>query len=439
MLSHKEATLFGANAIFLSVAGLLFLFPGQAALFFPAFALILCWNDFRADAETHGIFLFLATIAALLVASRAAPPEKWVLAAELALVWAVGWALSSGRGRLEKERRRVHGLIQECALEIRDLERDLRFYSQFQDSAGQQIRARRELTDAAKSLSSPLDAREVQLRLIGILQAKYPSARVQILPGQPQDPLVEASVAGHGSMLVRDAQSDERFRARPGLGFRSAIVAPMTVMRQPFGFLKLESDAASTFAPEDLKSVDFFATLASLALENIHFYESIHTLATHDALTQLYTHKAFQNRLEEEVLRAGRGHTPVSMILCDVDHFKRYNDSYGHQAGDVLLQKVATILASHARPVDFAARYGGEEFALILPSVGREQAVELAERIRSRIASEPFLFQSQPTRVSASFGVSCFPNDATTPSQLLRAADERLYRAKAGGRNRVIG
>jgi diguanylate cyclase (GGDEF)-like protein len=165
----------------------------------------------------------------------------------------------------------------------------------------------------------------------------------------------------------------------------------------------------------------------------------VHRQATHDALTQLHSHRAFQQRLQEEVLRSGRSQTPLALIMLDVDHFKRYNDSYGHQAGDHLLRTLAGVLGSFARPVDFVARYGGEEFAIILPNFVRSEAVQLAEKIRARVAAEPFAFQGAPTRATMSLGVAAFPTDATTPSQLVRVADERLYRAKHGGRNQVVG
>ena len=125
--------------------------------------------------------------------------------------------------------------------------------------------------------------------------------------------------------------------------------------------------------------------------------------------------------------------------MCDVDHFKSYNDRYGHQAGDHLLKTLAGILASFARPVDMVARYGGEEFTLILPNYVRSETVQLAERIRARVSDEPFVFQGLPTRATMSFGVASFPQDATTASQIVRCADERMYRAKHGGRNQVVG
>jgi diguanylate cyclase (GGDEF)-like protein len=210
-------------------------------------------------------------------------------------------------------------------------------------------------------------------------------------------------------------------------------------MRQPAGFLKLESDQPGAFTPEDLRTADLFATMAALSLENIQLYEHVHEAAVHDPLTQLYSHRAFDARLREELLRAGRSQTPLSFILCDIDHFKVYNDRYGHQAGDQLLRTLAAIIASFARPVDFPARYGGEEFCLILPNFVRSEAVGLAERIRLRVAAEPFVLRGQRTGATMSFGVASFPVDATTASQIVRIADERLYRAKDGGRNQVVG
>jgi diguanylate cyclase (GGDEF)-like protein len=210
-------------------------------------------------------------------------------------------------------------------------------------------------------------------------------------------------------------------------------------MRQPAGFLRLEAARPEAFSPEDLRTVDLFATMAALSLENIQLYEHVHQAAVHDPLTQLFSHRAFEGRLREELLRSGRGQTPLSFILCDIDHFKSYNDRYGHQAGDQLLRTLAAIIASFARPVDFPARYGGEEFCLILPNVAHAQAVELAENMRRRVAAEPFVFQGQKTGATMSFGVSSFPGDATTASQIVRIADERLYQAKNSGRDRVVG
>lgn len=130
------------------------------------------------------------------------------------------------------------------------------------------------------------------------------------------------------------------------------------------------------------------------------------------------------------------------MLLMDIDHFKRYNDTYGHAAGDQVLVRFSQVLGRLVRPVDMLARYGGEEFVLILPQVTVIQAREMAENIREAIAAEVFQFGSDSStqeHVTVSIGLSNFPNEATIASQLLRVADYRLYQAKEGGRNRVVG
>jgi diguanylate cyclase (GGDEF)-like protein len=128
--------------------------------------------------------------------------------------------------------------------------------------------------------------------------------------------------------------------------------------------------------------------------------------------------------------------------MMDIDHFKRYNDTYGHAAGDQVLVRFSQVLGRLVRPVDLLARYGGEEFVLILPQVSVVQAREMAENIRQTIAAEVFQFgpdSSMQESVTVSIGLSNFPNEATIASQLLRVADYRLYQAKEAGRNRVVG
>lgn len=156
-------------------------------------------------------------------------------------------------------------------------------------------------------------------------------------------------------------------------------------------------------------------------------------LATTDGLSGLKNHRAFQERLAEEVSRAQRYQTPLSLVLLDVDHFKAYNDTFGHPEGDVVLRKVARILQTYARGIDLAARYGGEEFVLILPQTNRCGAATLAERIRAAIANT--FWPLRP--ITASFGVATLDLSMDSGSDLVAEADAALYRSKAAGRNQV--
>jgi diguanylate cyclase (GGDEF)-like protein/PAS domain S-box-containing protein len=156
-------------------------------------------------------------------------------------------------------------------------------------------------------------------------------------------------------------------------------------------------------------------------------------VAVTDSLTSLKNRGALMERLGEEVQRARRYNLPLSLAMLDVDHFKSYNDSFGHPAGDEVLRCVAQILQTHARPSDFNARYGGEEFVVILSNTALQGALAHAERIRQAIQNEPW-----PQRgVTASIGVAALSENITDGNALLRAADDALYKAKHAGRNRV--
>ncbi len=439
MITHRTATLAGSEALFVAVSLLLLRFPQAAPALFPFYGLLPLWSDFRREAEAPIIFLFLIATAGTVLAARAATgAAQAALAGEAAGVLALSWAIALYRDR-DFKRQRAHAMERaELDQQMLDDDRDLKYYKSYEKQAGGQITLRRDLTESAKALGATMDRREVHERLVAILSARFQTSRVIVTADPGGDPALEWALRRKAPLLVKDAAADERLKGSSA-AYRSCVVVPLKVLQQPAGFVKLESDQADAFSPDDLKTVDLVATMAAMSLENIQFYEQVHEQATHDALTQLVSHRTFQQRLQEEILRAGRSQTPMSVVMCDVDHFKRYNDGFGHQAGDHLLRTLAGVLSSFARPVDVVARYGGEEFAFILPNVVRTEAVQLAERVRQRVAAEPFVFQGQNTGVTMSFGVASFPQDATTAPLIMRAADERLYRAKEGGRNRVVG
>jgi diguanylate cyclase (GGDEF)-like protein len=163
-------------------------------------------------------------------------------------------------------------------------------------------------------------------------------------------------------------------------------------------------------------------------------------LSVTDPLTGLANRRRLMAELEREVLRSGRLERPCAVVMLDVDHFKRFNDTYGHPAGDELLRRLADALRRLVREVDTPARYGGEEFMVILPETPNSQAAAIAERIRARVAEERFAPNGDGEQVgcTVSIGLANFPGDAGTPEALIEAADDALYRAKEGGRNRVV-
>jgi len=162
--------------------------------------------------------------------------------------------------------------------------------------------------------------------------------------------------------------------------------------------------------------------------------EELQRLSLTDALTGLANHRLLMQRLGEEGYRHQRTESPFSVIMADVDHFKKYNDKFGHPAGDYVLKAVAAILRESIREVDCAARYGGEEFVVVMPETNVEAAGVAAERIRERLAQQDFSGQ----RITLSIGVAEFPKDAENALSIISAADSALYQAKRGGRNQVV-
>lgn len=165
--------------------------------------------------------------------------------------------------------------------------------------------------------------------------------------------------------------------------------------------------------------------------------ERLRDQSTHDALTGLYNRRYLEDTLGRELTSAERHGHPLSVIMGDLDHFKSVNDRYGHLAGDEVLRVFGGLMKQHARGSDIYCRYGGEEFLLVLPQMPEDKAVERAEQLRSAMVATPVLYGETPIMVTASFGVATFPRDGRTGDELITAADNALYAAKAAGRNRV--
>lgn len=167
-------------------------------------------------------------------------------------------------------------------------------------------------------------------------------------------------------------------------------------------------------------------------------FEQQYVLATTDGLTDLYNHRYFQEQMRMMIEASKRYETSFSLIILDIDFFKKFNDTFGHQAGDAVLRQVAQTLKKNIRSTDIACRYGGEEMSIILPKTDHEIAIFTANKICARVSSKQFkLPNGRETSVTISLGVSTFPVDGTTPEELIEAADKRLYHAKHNGRNQV--
>jgi diguanylate cyclase (GGDEF)-like protein len=220
-------------------------------------------------------------------------------------------------------------------------------------------------------------------------------------------------------------------------GVRSWLGVPIVIYDQVIGVLSVQSRERGAFGPDQQRVAEAIASQAAVAIQNARLYE----LATIDGLTGLYVRRYFDSRLREELERSRRFGAPFSVVLLDIDDFKRTNDTFGHALGDRVLREVAHSMKRNLRGVDIAARYGGEEFAFILPRTGIIDAHAVAERIRHDVADVRIAHEGKIVRVTASLGISCYPDSAMSTSDdvavLLERADVAMYRAKSTGKNRV--
>ncbi len=205
------------------------------------------------------------------------------------------------------------------------------------------------------------------------------------------------------------------------------------------GVLCFAGKAAARIGGESEAFLANAAHQAKIVMENSRLFEKVRSLSIRDSLTGLFNHRHTMEQVANEFGRVGRYEGGVSLLMIDIDYFKRVNDEQGHQAGDVILRDVARILKDALRVVDSVGRYGGEEFVCILPHTNQDEGLRTAERLRTAIASHVFRTGgNRESRVTVSIGVATYPSPRVdSPGGLLREADKALYRAKEGGRNRV--
>jgi len=218
----------------------------------------------------------------------------------------------------------------------------------------------------------------------------------------------------------------------------TAVAIPLRRGNRALGALALYGRrAGDEFGPDDIHLLQSLVRQAETAIENSFLYEEATRLSITDGLTGLWNRRLFDLRINEELQRAIRFQEPFGLLLVDLDHFKRVNDRYGHQAGDAVLIELARRLTDATREVDVVTRFGGEEFALILPKTPVQGTMRLAAKVREVVAEEPFAAGNAAIPITVSVGAAAYPDHGLSGAELLAAADAALYRAKANGRDRV--
>jgi|GEM_PF-172155 len=238
-------------------------------------------------------------------------------------------------------------------------------------------------------------------------------------------------------ILIKNIDAEPAFKmSESGRYFTNSFMSvPLYIKEQIIGVINVTDKINGTqFTEDDLKLLITLANQIASDVDNARLYE----MAVTDGLTETFNHKYFQQHLEKDIERSKRYHEELSILMIDIDHFKKCNDTYGHQEGNKILKKVTSILKASIREVDLLARYGGEEFAIILPCTPKSGAFEIAQRMREIIEKSEFCLSNQQIRITVSIGIAAFPEDASLQFDLIRKSDISLYHAKKTGRNRVI-
>jgi diguanylate cyclase (GGDEF)-like protein/PAS domain S-box-containing protein len=217
------------------------------------------------------------------------------------------------------------------------------------------------------------------------------------------------------------------------------LCTPILAQGETLGIVHFQATKeAPALDPSELSFKTTFAGQVGLSLANIRLREALRTESIRDALTGLYNRRYLEETMEREVRRAARAVQSLGLLMIDLDHFKKFNDTYGHDAGDAVLRETAQFLAKGIRAEDFVCRFGGEEFIVILPTADQPASEARAERLRSKMRGLSVMHQGRTLGIiTISVGVAVFPQHGMSPKELMAAADAALYEAKRGGRDQV--
>jgi diguanylate cyclase (GGDEF)-like protein len=390
-----------------------------------------------------------------------------MLAAGIAIVLGAATLGYSTAGFLARRRqRRWHGELERAehrhGQQTRRLQSEI---SDLQDEINEIQKLLRCIPELAQRLASSKDVDSTCEQILSILQTMLPAREVCILLTQARgyipwvgygiDPAVlkqEIVPFGHGrigwvgerglityaSQLPKEPRL-ARIQAFAGTEELDAdIYIPLVHGRSALGMITLKQlDHRPRFERQILGALkDLFST----ALAGNRAFEEVSQRANRDGLTGLYNMTFFKQHFDIEISKARRNGGILAVFMFDIDHFKHYNDTHGHLAGDEVLRRVGQLFRKHTRAVDICARYGGEEFIVLTPGLGRDDASQFAERFRSLFLDHPFPHKDEQPNGTLSFsgGIAGYPMDGLSANELIRAADAALYAAKRNDRNQIV-
>lgn len=349
------------------------------------------------------------------------------------------------------------------------IDNSLKEFKEVEEEHLKRIKALASFHEIGKALTSTLDLKEVlRIMMDKISELLNPKDWSLLLVDEGRKDLYFEIVVGKGSekikkarlkkgegiagwvakegepLFVSDVAKDKRFSARidniSEYVTKSIICVPLKSKGRVLGVVELINKGDSgLFKEEDLNLLTTLADYTAIAIENAKYFQKVQDLTITDDVTTLYNSRYLHRFLEYESERARRYKTSLSLIFLDIDYFKKVNDTHGHLCGSKLLQEIGLLLASKIRKVDVACRYGGDEFVVVLPHTTKEDAFNVAKKIKSSMKQTIFLKDDGlKIKITASFGVASLPSDSEDSTGLIRLADKAMYKVKGLSRDGVL-
>jgi diguanylate cyclase (GGDEF)-like protein len=432
------------------VSGILFivwiynLIKGNSAniYVFPLSGVLLIVLYFFSESFYSGILLgVLSLIGLLSVILTPSSLSRFIFFIEMFWLWALFLFLEHYFKAYQNTQNRVREEEEILDTKITLLTSRVEENQKLCDNISQRISNYQLLGGMVQILGSTLDEEKIIPLVIDLARKFIGKGTWKIKRNLSSDTFTKHIKENSMPLIITDVQSDNRFYVTDPK-FLSMIAVPLEINSKTWGVLMGESIQHNTFDESDLRLLSILGSITSLALNNAKLYEKTQELAITDGLTGLYVQSYFKERLSEEILRSQNHKLAMSAVIFDVDLFKKFNDTYGHAAGDSVLRQIANILRNCLRETDLISRYGGEEFAILMLQTEQNEAYHIAEIIRKNVEIERFYlpvesFQPVQVRVTISAGVAGLTAKTKTPEDLLHLADEALYKAKKNGRNKV--
>ena len=401
-------------------------------------------------------FTGLFTLITLLLA---VVKKEWVFITSLPLFYLIGLFTYKFKTEEAKTKRSIKETLDQAISQNQELLHSKKGVEEKNRKIEEHIEELTGLYKVTKDLNETLDLKETvniiidsfnnafnynEARIILMDKSKVITAVIDIrlgfdkkvdLDAVKNDPLARYALT---NLLPISLNSEEIKRIVTPAPVASFSSVPLVVANELLGLLTA-TNLELKFAKEEdaLSQLCILSAQYALEINKARLYQKLQSLAITDGLTKVYRRHHFLERYGEEILRTKKYKLNLSLLMIDIDHFKNFNEQYGHLYGDAVLGEVARILKQGIREVDLVCRYGGEEFAIMLPETTTPQAQLVAERLRQSIAANRFSAYGETTTITISIGIASLPEDAVEGQALIDKADEALFRAKREGRNRI--